>query len=135
MARVLQCVASRGVVSRVSRMTRSTSASPIRRGAPGRGSSSSPSRRLVRNRLRHFPTVCLVSRNARATPVLLLPAAHPRITRARSANAWAVVGRRAHRSNVARSSSVRVSGGIGRPVRMGVPPSIRGTRYGRKLFH
>src|SRR6266508_2966785 len=40
--RVLQCVASRGVVSSVTRITRSTSASVIRRGAPGRGSSSNP---------------------------------------------------------------------------------------------
>ena len=40
--------------------TRSTSASVIRRGAPGRGSSSNPSRRWPRNRVRHLPTVCLL---------------------------------------------------------------------------
>src|SRR5206468_2590955 len=67
--------------------------------------------------------------------VLFLPAAHPRINRARSAKAWAVVGRRDQRSSVSRSSSVRVSGGIGRPVRMRVPPSIGGTRRVRNLFH
>ena len=38
--RVLQCVASRGSDSRVFTTTRSTSPSPIVRGAPGRGSSS-----------------------------------------------------------------------------------------------
>ena len=41
-ARVLQCVASRGVLSSVSWITRSTAASVIFRGAPGRGSSSRP---------------------------------------------------------------------------------------------
>jgi hypothetical protein len=99
----------------------------MRRGAPGRGSSTSPSRRWLRNRVRHLPIVCLVSRNSRATAVLLCPAAQPRITRARAAKAWAVVGRRDQRSSVSRSSSVRVSGGIGRPVHMRVPPSIGGT--------
>jgi hypothetical protein len=43
--RVLQCVASRGVASKVSVRTRSTSVSPIRRGAPGLGSSNKPSSR------------------------------------------------------------------------------------------
>src|SRR5712692_7427545 len=38
--RVLQCVASRGVVSRVRVRTRSTSSSSTHRGAPGRASSS-----------------------------------------------------------------------------------------------
>jgi hypothetical protein len=37
-ARVLQCVASVGVLSRVRRITRSTCASPTWRDAPGRGS-------------------------------------------------------------------------------------------------
>ena len=50
MERVLQCVASEGVVSSVSVITRSTSASEIERGAPGRGSSSSPSSRWSRKR-------------------------------------------------------------------------------------
>src|SRR2546426_526654 len=88
--RVLQCVASRGVVSSVTRITRSTSSSVIRRGAPGRGSSSSPSRRWPRNRVRHLPMVCLVSRSSRATPVFVLPAAHSSTNRARSARARAV---------------------------------------------
>ena len=46
MAGVPQCVASCGVRSSVSVMTRSTSASVILRGAPGRGSSNNPSSRL-----------------------------------------------------------------------------------------
>ena len=45
-ARVLQCVASRGVVSSVNVTTCSTAASVTVRGAPGRGSSSNPSSRL-----------------------------------------------------------------------------------------
>jgi hypothetical protein len=55
--RVDQCVASFGVVSRVVVITRSTSASAIVRGRPGRGSSSRPSSRSTANRLRHFVTV------------------------------------------------------------------------------
>ncbi len=51
--RVLQWVASAGLVSRVRVSTASTWASLIVRGAPGRGSSSNPSRRLVSRRLRH----------------------------------------------------------------------------------
>ncbi len=56
-ARVLQCVAALGFVSRVSVTTRSTWASVIVRGAPGRGSSSRPSSRCVTKRCRHFPTI------------------------------------------------------------------------------
>ena len=40
-------------------------ASPTLRGAPGRGSSSKPSRRRATNRLRHLPTVCGVIRSER----------------------------------------------------------------------
>ena len=82
MARVLQCVASRGVVSKVNVTTRSTAASVTVRGAPGRGSSSNPSSRFATKRLRHLPTVCLVTRSSRATAVFVFPAAHPRISRA-----------------------------------------------------
>jgi hypothetical protein len=44
-----------------------TCASLTVRGAPGRGSSSSPSSRLATNRVRHFPTVCFVTRSSRHT--------------------------------------------------------------------
>ena len=57
MERRLQCVASRGVVSSVRQIVSATSSSPIRRGAPGRGSSRRPSRRCSANRRRHWPTV------------------------------------------------------------------------------
>ena len=63
MDRVLQWVASRGVVSRVNAKTRSTSASVTTRGRPLRGPSSRPSSRCVRNRERHFPTVGLDNPN------------------------------------------------------------------------
>src|SRR5574340_742423 len=58
MARVLQWVAWVGVVSRVWVTIRSTAASVTVRGAPGRGSSNSPSRRWVTKRCRHLQTVC-----------------------------------------------------------------------------
>src|SRR2546430_7247389 len=135
MARVLQCVASRGLVSSVSVTTSSTCASLTVRGAPGRGSSSSPSSRLARNRLRHFPTVCFVSRSFRATRVFVSSAAHPRMTRARCARACAVVGRRVQRCNISRSGSVNVKGGIGRPMRMSVLLSTGGTLSTHTLFH
>jgi hypothetical protein len=134
MARVLQCVASRGFVSSVAVTTSSTCASLTVRGAPGRRSSSSPSNRLARNRLRHFPTVCFVTRTCRATRVFVSSAAHPRIKRARSASAWAVVGRRAQRANVSRSSSVSAKGGIGRPMRMSVLLSTGRTLNTHALF-
>ena len=71
--RILQCVACRGVDSNVSVSTCSTLASVIVRGAPGRASSSKPSRRLAKNRLRHFPTHCLVMCICSATCELVLP--------------------------------------------------------------
>ena len=55
--RVDQCVAPTGADSRVRTITSSTLASPMVRGAPGRGSSQSPSRRRSANRERHFATV------------------------------------------------------------------------------
>jgi len=124
-ARVLQCVASGGVVSSVSRTTRSTAASLIWRGAPGRGSSSRPSTRLVTKRLRQRPTVWRVTPTSRATASLVCPAAQLNTMRARCATACAVFGRRAQRAKVSRSSAVRTNGGFGRPVRMGRPPFYR----------
>lgn len=109
-ARVLQCVASRGFDSSVFAMTRSTSASEIVRGAPGRGSSSSPSRRFSRKRARQRLTMPRVTRSATPTSVLFLPSAHARTMRARSARPWLVFGRLVHRSSASRSSGVRMSG-------------------------
>jgi DDE domain len=81
MERVLQWVAPTGVLSRVKVTTRSTSVSVILRGAPGRGSSRSPSRRRSQNRARHLPTICLVTPISCPTTVLVLPSAHARIDR------------------------------------------------------
>jgi len=81
-----------------------------------------PSRRLAKNRLRHFPTHCLVMCIRSATCELVLPLEHPRMIRARCAKACAVLGRRAQRSNVSRSSWLRIKAGIGRPVPIVIPP-------------
>ena len=85
--RVLQWVESSGIVSRVRAKTRSTSASETVRGRPLRGSSTSPFSRCSKNLDRHFPTVGLDTRNWEATAVLVCPSAHPRMIRARRANA------------------------------------------------
>ena len=55
--RVLQCVESAGIVSSVVVTTSAIFSSSILRGAPGRGSSTRPSKRLIANRLRHVATV------------------------------------------------------------------------------
>jgi hypothetical protein len=55
--RVDQCVALRGVVSRVRTITSSTCSSVIVRGRPVRGSSVRPSSRYSANRLRHLVTI------------------------------------------------------------------------------
>src|SRR3972149_6339370 len=106
-------------------MTRSTSASPIVRGAPGRGSSSSPSRRPARNRRRHLPTVGSVIKSVAAMALFERPSAAPRMIRARRARAWAVVGRRVQRVSVARSSAVNVSSLRGRPLGMASSRFVR----------
>ena len=94
MERVLQCVASGGVASSVSVITRSTSASVIARGAPGRGSSSKPSGPRSAKRRRQIRTVGRLTRSARATPLLVAPgSAQASSMRARRARAWAVVRR------------------------------------------
>src|SRR5271166_4870504 len=118
--RVAQCVASGGRFSNVRVSTCSTSASLILRGAPGRGSSSSPSKRRATKRPRHLPTAGLLSRISALTCVFVLPAAQARMTRARKARAWAELGRRAHRSRVSCSWELKINSGIGRPRRIGI---------------
>jgi hypothetical protein len=66
-ARVLQCVAPRGVVSNVRTTPSSTTRSLIWRGAPGRGSSNKPATRLATNRARPLHTVVGDIRRHRAT--------------------------------------------------------------------
>ena len=57
-------MASRGRSLSVVAINCSIFASPCLRGAPGRGSSSRPSSRRSKNRLRHLPTVCVVTCSA-----------------------------------------------------------------------
>ena len=92
MARVLQCVASRGVVSRVRRTTRSTCASVIVRGAPGRGSSSKPAEPLREEAPPPLAHGLLVDPRLPRDRGVGLAAAHASMMRARSARACAVVG-------------------------------------------
>ena len=105
MERVLQRVASRGIDSKVISTTRSTSASPILRGAPDRGSSGRPSHPDATNRRRHLPTVTRVVPNRSAAATSLSPAAVAGTIRARRADACVVFGRRTHRSGSLRSSA------------------------------
>src|SRR5208337_3056166 len=132
--RVAQCVASGGRFSNVRVSTCSTSASLILHGAPGRGWSSSPSKRRATKRLRHLPTAGLLSRISALTCVLVLPAAQARITRARRARACAELGRRAQRSSVSCSSALKINSGIGRPRRIGILLVVIPTHAGCHLF-
>lgn len=74
-ARVDQCVASGKRFSRVKVSMRSTSWSLIWRGAPGRGSVRSPSKRRGTKSLPHLPTAVLLSCISALTSVFVLPAA------------------------------------------------------------
>jgi len=117
--RVDQCVASVGCSSSVLTITRSTSSSLIDRGFPGRGSSCSPSKPRRANRPRHLPTVEPVQPNSAAISVLDRPSAAAKTTRHRNASACELFGRRAHRSNVSRSSSLSTTS-----ARTGITPPI-----------
>jgi hypothetical protein len=128
--RVDQCVASTGVSSRVFTITSSTASSVTERGAPGRGSSWSPSRRPARNRDLHFAAVDCLIPSSLATTVLFLPVADNRTMRQRRASAWALFGRRAHRSRVERSSSVNSRGSR---IGLGIAPPI--VAYNDKNAH
>ena len=113
-----QCVALGGCSSSVVTITASTCASVIVRGAPGRGSSCSPSSRHCAKRRRHLPTVTGWQSSTAAIALFDVPSAAARTMRQRSASAWADVGRRAHRSSVSRSSSLRTMVTVGRPIRV-----------------
>src|SRR5438270_41663 len=93
-SRLLQWVLLSGIDSSVWVMTSSTCASVMDRGAPGRGSSNSPSSRPTRKRSRHLQTVAPVTCNFFATTPLLHPSSHPSTILARIASAWADFGRR-----------------------------------------
>jgi hypothetical protein len=105
MDRVDQWVASAGRSSSVLVITASTFSSVIRRGRPGRGSSSRPGRRIAANRLRHFVTVTRFTPISSATAPLVRPSAQATTMRDRNASDCAVFGRRAQARNVTDSSS------------------------------
>src|SRR5262249_20736152 len=113
--------------------TRSTSASAIVRGAPGRGSSYRPSSRARTKRLRHFPMVCARVCSLRATTVLANPSPHSKMIRARRARFGRVRARVASDSKLSRSASVNTSEAFGRPVRMR-SLLVEQARKGRHLF-
>ena len=96
--RVDQCVASGGADSRVSTTTASITSSPIVRAAPGRGASTSPSRRSAAKRCRHLPTVTGLQPSSAAISAWVRPSAQASTIRDRNANACDDECRRAQRS-------------------------------------
>ena len=94
-----QCVASCGISSKVAVITSSTLSSRIDGGRPGRGSSVSPSHRRAANRRRHLLTVAGSTRRSAATCLFVIPSAHASTILARSASAWLLLARRAHRTS------------------------------------
>ena len=114
--RVDQCVASRGVLSSVLVITASTCSSVIVRGRPGRGSSLQPVEPVLGE-----PAAPLAHRADRDPQLpgdlgVVRPSAAASTIRDRNASACALVRRRAHASNCARSSSRqldRMGTGIG----------------------
>ena len=105
--RRLQWVASSGIVSSVRVTTSAILSSPILRGAPGRGSSSSPARRLAAKRRRHVPTVSRETPSFSATARLLSPSAAKSTIRARRAAPCDDLRRRTRCSSSTRSASLR----------------------------
>jgi hypothetical protein len=106
--RVLQCVASAGIVSSVLVTTSVIFSSSILRGAPQRGSSSRPSKRFLANRFRHSPTVSRETPSVAAIAQLFMPSAANRTISARIASTRAIFRRRARISNSLRSLSARM---------------------------
>ena len=108
--RVLHSVRVGGGVSSVRVITSTTRSSVTVRGTPGRGSSVNPASRRTRKRSRHLQTQLLDTASRSATARLVSPSAQASTIRDRTATRCAVVGRRAHWSNVRRSSSVNSNG-------------------------
>ena len=102
--------------SSVRRTTSSTRSSSSLRWTFGRGRSVNPATRPLINRFRHLPTTPRSAFTSRATCVLLLPDAQSKTTRARNANACAVVRPRAYRSSSTRSPAVISRIAFGLPV-------------------
>lgn len=123
--------------SHASAIIRQTCSGLIRAGVPVRGpwasravrlNSATGTARPAHHCLRHFRTVSRWTPMVRATSLLLSPSAASNTIRARSASCCPVVGRRANRSNAARSAAVMSTGGSFGP---GIAPSWpqRGTRF------
>ena len=100
--------------------TGSTAVSLIFRGALGRCSSSSPSRRWARKCLRHLPTVCMITDSRPATAVLRSPSAQANTTRHHSAKACAELCRDTSPLQNLVSSEVSSKNGMGRPTGIGI---------------
>ncbi len=90
MERSDQWVAPGGLVSSVRRMVSAISSSPIVRGAPGRGSSRSPSSLRSAKRRRHFETVLASALTAVQIALFSSPEAAASTIRARRASACPV---------------------------------------------
>ena len=103
----------------------STVSSPISRGRPTRGSSSSPSTPVSTQRRRHLPTVAGLQPSRSAIAVSAAPSAAASTILARSASACDTVCRRVQRSNTCRSSPLISTTGGGRPRR---PPGTASSR-------
>ena len=105
--RRLQWVASSGTVSSVRVTTSAILSSPILRGAPGRGASSSPAIPLSAKRRRQVPTVSRDTPSFSAIAELLSPSAASSTIRARRAAPRDDLRRRTRRSSSTRSPSLR----------------------------
>ena len=106
----------------------------IRRGVPGRGSSTSPSRRSCRKRVRHLETVVGETCSRLAMLVVDRPAAHARMIRARRATRGALRDRWAYESSRCRSSSFTVTVAGAGPL-MRTPFSEGKTTRPPRIFH
>jgi hypothetical protein len=124
--RTLQCVEPlAGLVCSVVLINCATRSSSIVRGLPGRTSSYRPAMRRSMNRVRHLPTVALVSAKRSAMALLGSPSALLRTMRARALKAAGSERLRANDCNCARSCSLNNNWTFGLPVLIAVSPFPR----------
>ncbi len=121
-------VAPGGVVSSVRRIVSAMVSWPILRGAPGRGSSSSPSRRCAAHRRRHFETVLASAPTAAPVALFSGPSAAANTIRARRAIACPVRCARARDSSPRRSVAVNSIATAVLPITPSLRPSCRSSR-------
>ena len=129
MPRELQWVPSAGRLSRVRLITASICASPIVRGAPGRGWSRRPPSRCAAKRWHHLRTVAGSTPSRAPTSRGLPVSAQAKTIRARSASPCAVRRRTASASNATRSASSNASA-----CSRGLPMAIASIRS-KRLCH